>query len=160
MARRHRSADRPEAGAHVPEGGNPMLRNGLEPWHLLIVAIVVIMMFGAKKLPDTARALGKSMRILKSEASAMREESARDEKAATVGTQEAGVQSAGAAAPAAPASPVTKSAAATTAPEAPEAPAPRGAAHSEPAGTPAAEPVAVAQTTTGPAQAVTSSRKA
>ncbi|MFF7597176.1 Sec-independent protein translocase subunit TatA [Streptomyces mirabilis] len=49
-----------------------MLRNGLEPWHLLIVAIVIIVLFGSKKLPDTARALGKSMRILKSETSAMK----------------------------------------------------------------------------------------
>lgn len=51
-----------------------MLRNGLEPWHLLIVAIVVIVLFGSKKLPDTARALGKSMRILKSEAKAMKDD--------------------------------------------------------------------------------------
>ncbi|WRZ86925.1 Sec-independent protein translocase subunit TatA [Streptomyces sp. NBC_01022] len=51
-----------------------MLRNGLEPWHLLVVAIVVLMLFGSKKLPDTARALGKSMRILKSEAKAMKED--------------------------------------------------------------------------------------
>lgn len=49
-----------------------MLRNGLEPWHLLIVAIVTIALFGSKKLPETARALGKSMRILKSEAKAMK----------------------------------------------------------------------------------------
>jgi sec-independent protein translocase protein TatA len=42
-----------------------VLRNGLEPWHLLIVAIVVIVLFGSKKLPDTARSLGRSMRILK-----------------------------------------------------------------------------------------------
>ncbi|MFI1197960.1 Sec-independent protein translocase subunit TatA [Streptomyces sp. NPDC020883] len=49
-----------------------MLRNGLEPWHLLIVALVVILLFGSKKLPDTARALGKSLRILKSEAKAMK----------------------------------------------------------------------------------------
>lgn len=51
-----------------------MLRNGLEPWHLLIVAIVLVVLFGSKKLPDTARALGKSMRILKSEAKAMKDE--------------------------------------------------------------------------------------
>lgn len=51
-----------------------MLRNGLEPWHLLIVAIVVIVLFGSKKLPDTARALGRSMRILKSEAKALKDE--------------------------------------------------------------------------------------
>ncbi|MFJ7996608.1 Sec-independent protein translocase subunit TatA [Streptomyces sp. NPDC096310] len=51
-----------------------MLRNGLEPWHLLIVAIVIIVLFGSKKLPDTARAVGKSLRILKSETKAMKEE--------------------------------------------------------------------------------------
>nr|WP_202510164.1 Sec-independent protein translocase subunit TatA [Streptomyces sp. SID5643] len=51
------------------------MRNGLEPWHLLIVAIVVIVLFGSKKLPDTARSLGRSMRILKSEAKALKEES-------------------------------------------------------------------------------------
>ncbi|MEU6084339.1 Sec-independent protein translocase subunit TatA [Streptomyces sp. NPDC047108] len=49
-----------------------MIRNALEPWHLLIVVLVVIVLFGSKKLPDTARALGKSMRILKSEAKAMK----------------------------------------------------------------------------------------
>ncbi|MFG2719622.1 Sec-independent protein translocase subunit TatA [Streptomyces sp. NPDC048416] len=50
------------------------LRNGLEPWHLLIVGVVLILLFGSKKLPDTARALGKSLRILKSETKAMRED--------------------------------------------------------------------------------------
>ncbi|GAA1898133.1 hypothetical protein GCM10009837_20660 [Streptomyces durmitorensis] len=54
-----------------------MLRNGLEPWHLLIVAIVVIVLFGSKKLPDTARAVGKSLRILKSETRAMQEDGER-----------------------------------------------------------------------------------
>ncbi|MEU0944293.1 Sec-independent protein translocase subunit TatA [Streptomyces canus] len=51
-----------------------MLRNGLEPWHLLIVAIMIIVLFGSKKLPEAARGLGKSMRILKSEAKAMKED--------------------------------------------------------------------------------------
>ncbi|MCD9900602.1 Sec-independent protein translocase subunit TatA [Streptomyces sp. MT29] len=54
-----------------------MLRNGLEPWHLLILAVVVIVLLGSKKLPDTARALGKSARILKSEAKAMKDDEAR-----------------------------------------------------------------------------------
>ncbi|MGW1159822.1 Sec-independent protein translocase subunit TatA [Streptomyces sp. NPDC002519] len=51
-----------------------MLRNGLEPWHLLIVAIVIILLFGSKKLPEAARGLGRSMRILKSEAKAMKDD--------------------------------------------------------------------------------------
>ncbi|TRV80828.1 Sec-independent protein translocase subunit TatA [Streptomyces sp. 130] len=55
-----------------------MLRNGLEPWHLLIVALVVIMVFGSKKLPDMARSLGKSARILRSEARAMKAETGTD----------------------------------------------------------------------------------
>ncbi|MFE4329011.1 Sec-independent protein translocase subunit TatA [Streptomyces sp. NPDC056831] len=62
-----------------------MLRNGLEPWHLLIVAIVVIVLFGSKRLPETARSLGKSMRILKSEAKAMKQDGAAEASAAPAG---------------------------------------------------------------------------
>lgn len=54
--------------------GTHMLRNGLEPWHLVIVLVVCLLVFGSKKLPDMARSLGKSARILKSEARAMRGE--------------------------------------------------------------------------------------
>ncbi|ANP52553.1 sec-independent protein translocase protein TatA [Streptomyces griseochromogenes] len=65
-----------------------MFRNGLEPWHLLIVAIVIILVFGSKKLPDAARGLGKSMRILKSEAKAMKEGDARQAAAPAEGAPE------------------------------------------------------------------------
>jgi sec-independent protein translocase protein TatA len=44
----------------------------LSPWHILLVALIVIVVFGSKRLPDTARSLGKSMRILKSETQAMK----------------------------------------------------------------------------------------
>jgi sec-independent protein translocase protein TatA len=37
------------------------------PWKVLILAIVILVLFGSKKLPDAARSLGKSMRILKTE---------------------------------------------------------------------------------------------
>ncbi|MEU9124464.1 Sec-independent protein translocase subunit TatA [Streptomyces sp. NPDC048506] len=56
-----------------------MFRNALEPWHLLILVAVVVLIFGSKKLPDTARALGKSMRILKSETKAMKDDGASNE---------------------------------------------------------------------------------
>jgi sec-independent protein translocase protein TatA len=48
------------------------------PWKILIVAVVLIVLFGSKKLPDAARSLGKSMRILKTEVSDLRGD---DEKA-------------------------------------------------------------------------------
>jgi sec-independent protein translocase protein TatA len=37
------------------------------PWKILIIAVVIIVLFGSRKLPDTARSIGKSMRILKTE---------------------------------------------------------------------------------------------
>ncbi|MCW2688932.1 MAG: tatA [Mycobacterium sp.] len=37
------------------------------PGHWAVLAVVVILLFGAKKLPDAARSLGKSLRIFKSE---------------------------------------------------------------------------------------------
>ncbi|MFI6053236.1 twin-arginine translocase TatA/TatE family subunit [Streptomyces violascens] len=44
-----------------------MFRNGLEPWHLLILVAVLVLVSGSKKLPEAARSFGKSMRILKNE---------------------------------------------------------------------------------------------
>jgi len=39
---------------------------------ILIIALVVLLLFGAKRLPDSARSLGKSLRILKAETQALR----------------------------------------------------------------------------------------
>lgn len=47
----------------------------LSPWHLLIVAAVFVVLFGAKKLPDAARSLGQSMRIFKAETRGLRADS-------------------------------------------------------------------------------------
>src|SRR6201996_4293877 len=44
------------------------------PWKILIVAIVLIVLFGSKKLPHAARSLGQSMRILKKEVQGLHEE--------------------------------------------------------------------------------------
>ena len=48
---------------------------GLQPWHWVIVIAVFVLLFGAKKLPDAARSLGKSMRIFKSEIKEMQADS-------------------------------------------------------------------------------------
>ncbi len=50
----------------------------LQPWHWLIIAVVVVVLFGAKRLPDAARSLGKSMRIFKSEMREMQSENKAD----------------------------------------------------------------------------------
>lgn len=43
-----------------------MLR-GLEGWHFVIVAMVFVLLFGAKKLPDSAKSIARSLKIFKSE---------------------------------------------------------------------------------------------
>ncbi|MFE6227470.1 Sec-independent protein translocase subunit TatA [Streptomyces sp. NPDC057854] len=44
------------------------------PLEISLILLVVVLLFGAKKLPEMARSLGKSARILKSEAKAMKSE--------------------------------------------------------------------------------------
>jgi len=44
------------------------------PWKVLIIAVVIIVLFGSKKLPHAARSLGQSMRILKREVSGLHED--------------------------------------------------------------------------------------
>jgi sec-independent protein translocase protein TatA len=41
--------------------------SALKPWHLVVLAVVFLVLFGAKRLPDSARSLGRSLRIFKSE---------------------------------------------------------------------------------------------
>jgi sec-independent protein translocase protein TatA len=47
---------------------------GLQGWHLLIILAVILLLFGAPKLPQLARSVGQSMRIFKSEVKTMKDE--------------------------------------------------------------------------------------
>jgi sec-independent protein translocase protein TatA len=40
----------------------------------LLIGLAAILLFGAKRLPDSARSLGRSMRILKAETKGLRED--------------------------------------------------------------------------------------
>jgi sec-independent protein translocase protein TatA len=44
------------------------------PWKILIIAVVIIVLFGSRKLPHAARSLGQSMRILKKEVQGLHED--------------------------------------------------------------------------------------
>jgi len=45
-----------------------------EPSHILLVVLVVVILFGSRRLPDVARGLGQSMRIFKSEVKQMKDD--------------------------------------------------------------------------------------
>lgn len=52
------------------------------PTTIIILLTVILVLFGAKRLPDSARSLGRSMRIFKSEIKEMNndDKTAEDEK--------------------------------------------------------------------------------
>ena len=52
----------------------------LGPREIVILLVVVLVLFGAKRLPDSARSLGRSMRIFKSEMKEMKDESKDPDK--------------------------------------------------------------------------------
>ena len=45
-------------------------------WEILVILVLLLVLFGAKRLPDAARGLGRSLRIFKSEIKEMREDDA------------------------------------------------------------------------------------
>jgi sec-independent protein translocase protein TatA len=51
------------------------------PWKILIVAVVLIVLFGSAKLPHAARSVGQSMRILKKEVQGLHEDQPEAEPA-------------------------------------------------------------------------------
>jgi sec-independent protein translocase protein TatA len=60
-----------------------MLGN-LTGWHLLIILAVILLLFGAPKLPALAKSIGQSMRIFRGEMKTM-----KDENGAEVATSDA-----------------------------------------------------------------------
>jgi sec-independent protein translocase protein TatA len=53
----------------------------LKPWHILVFVIVLVLLFGAKRLPDAARSLGRSLRIIKAETKGLLDDDNVAEKA-------------------------------------------------------------------------------
>ena len=39
----------------------------MKPWHIIVLIVVILIVFGAAKLPDIARSLGQSAKVLKKE---------------------------------------------------------------------------------------------
>ncbi|MEZ0493150.1 Sec-independent protein translocase subunit TatA [Kineococcus sp. TBRC 1896] len=59
-----------------------MFRNLVDhPWVLVILVVLIIALFGSKRLPDAARGLGRSMRIFKSEVKEMKNDGKEETKA-------------------------------------------------------------------------------
>lgn len=53
----------------------PHLVGNLSGWHFLILLLVILLLFGAPRLPQLAKSLGQSMKILKKEVQDMQDDS-------------------------------------------------------------------------------------
>jgi sec-independent protein translocase protein TatA len=52
--------------------------NALSGWHLLIIVLVVLVLFGATKLPIFAKGLGQSIKIFRKEMTDVQDDMAKD----------------------------------------------------------------------------------
>ena len=50
----------------------------LGPWEIVAILVVLVLLFGAKKLPEAARGIGRSLRIFKAEIKDPSDEEGRD----------------------------------------------------------------------------------
>jgi sec-independent protein translocase protein TatA len=57
----------------------------LRPWHIIVLVVVLILLFGAKRLPDAARSLGRSLRIIKAETRGLADDDVQSKAEAQTG---------------------------------------------------------------------------
>jgi sec-independent protein translocase protein TatA len=57
----------------------------LKPWHIAVLVVLLVLLFGAKRLPDAARGLGRSLRILKAETKGLAEDDVKGKSEAQAG---------------------------------------------------------------------------
>ena len=57
---------------------------GLTGWHLLVVLAVILLLFGAAKLPALAKSMGQSARVFRTEIKEMKKDDAVDNPQTTV----------------------------------------------------------------------------
>lgn len=55
-----------------------MIGRMFEGWHLIVLVVVLLLLFGSKRLPDAARGIGRSLRIFKSEMKELQTEDDED----------------------------------------------------------------------------------
>jgi sec-independent protein translocase protein TatA len=81
---------------------------GLTGWHLLAILAVILLLFGAPKLPGLAKSIGQSMRIFKGEVDELKKDGKNGDTPAD-GTQQNTTDSATVTPAPAPADPSTES---------------------------------------------------
>lgn len=83
--------DRVRWGSTVaPRGSIVGIRGLFEGWHLVVLLLVIVVLFGAKRLPDASRAVGRSLKIFKSEIKELNAGDDDDKPRAQAGSAQSG----------------------------------------------------------------------
>lgn len=64
-----------------------MFSGAVKPWHVIVLVVVLVLLFGAKRLPDAARSLGRSLRIIKAETKGLADDDLNEKADAQSGRQ-------------------------------------------------------------------------
>lgn len=48
----------------------------IQGWHIIVLLVVILLLFGANRLPDLARSVGQSLKIFKNEVKDLRDDPA------------------------------------------------------------------------------------
>lgn len=59
---------------------------GLTGWHLLVLVLIILLLFGAAKLPALAKSMGQSARVFKGEMKAMKDDETTSQQTASDST--------------------------------------------------------------------------
>ncbi|MBO1766424.1 Sec-independent protein translocase subunit TatA [Allobranchiibius sp. GilTou38] len=105
------------------------MRNLFDGWHIVVLAVVILLLFGWKKMPDMARSFGRSARILRSEMDEMKNDKKSEAAGQTVKGQATTPPATPAAAPPPAPAATPQAPAAGTTPTVPETPAQHPADH-------------------------------
>lgn len=47
------------------------MEGAFAPWHVVVILVIFTVLFGARRLPESARSLGQALRIFKAETRAL-----------------------------------------------------------------------------------------
>ena len=59
----------------------------IQAWHIIVLVVVIVLVFGSNRLPDMAKSVGQSMKVFKKEIKELRDEDDDKKPAAQIQQQ-------------------------------------------------------------------------
>lgn len=53
----------------------------IQAWHIIVLVVVIVLVFGSNRLPDMAKSVGQSMKVFKKEIKELRDDDSKEGQA-------------------------------------------------------------------------------